>query len=92
MDDVKSWLLQLFKNEHGRKGYPISLIYQEFMKANGKVLDLHYLGFPKLVKLLEEFKDVALLKSVSPSELFLFPVQTGFQREWKPEDIDSDLV
>jgi len=91
MDDLKSWLIQ-FLQKHGRKGYPISLIHQEFTKGTGKVLDIKHLGFPKLVKLLEEFRDVALLKIASPSEFFIFPLQTGFAGEWKPKHVDSVSV
>ena len=33
MDDLKSWLLQLFKNEHSRKGKPILLFAQELARS-----------------------------------------------------------
>lgn len=35
---------------------------------------------------------MALLKSVSRNEIFIFPIQTGFERVWKPDNIDSDPV
>ncbi|GLJ50211.1 hypothetical protein SUGI_1068710 [Cryptomeria japonica] len=79
MDEFRSWLRQVVNSKENENGYNISPIRMDFEKATGKILAFSLLGFPKMMNLLEQCKDIAEVKEVRKGCHLAFPVKNNKQ-------------
>jgi hypothetical protein len=81
MKKFKAWLGRVVNSkEYTENGYNISRIRMDFKEATGKTLDETSLGFSKIIDLVEECKDVAVLKEVNQGCYMAFPVKPNKQK------------
>lgn len=84
LEEFKAWLTRLVNNrKHAKEGYNISLIHVHFEQATGKILDEKFLGFSKMINLLEDCKDIAVIKEIRRGFPLAFPVKPNEQKKSK---------
>ncbi|XP_057865798.1 uncharacterized protein LOC131073390 [Cryptomeria japonica] len=76
MGEFRAWLRQTVNSKENENGYNISPIRKDFEKASGKILDFAFLGFPKVLNLLDQCKGIAEVKEVKKGCHLAFPVKT----------------
>jgi len=85
LEDFQAWLtLVLNCRKHAEEGYNISPIRVHFEQATGKTLDEKFLGFSKITNLVENCKDIAVIKEVKRGCHLAFPVKPNEQKNPMP--------
>jgi hypothetical protein len=83
LEEFKAWLtLVINGKKHAEEGYNISPIRVDFEKATGKILDEKFLGFSKIINLVEDCKDIAVIKEVKRGCHLAFPVKPNEQKNF----------
>lgn len=81
LEEFKAWLNRVVNgNKHAEKGYSIGSIHTDFWKATGMILDEKLLGFSDIRQLVEECKDIAVLKEVKRGCHLAFAVKPNEQQ------------
>lgn len=81
LERFKAWLAGVVNSkEYAKNGYNISCIYMDFKEATGKTLNEMSLGFSRVIDLVEECKDVAVLKEIHQGCHLAFPVKPSKQK------------
>lgn len=85
LKEFKEWLILVVNGKkHAEEGYNISPIRVDFEKATGKILDEKFLGFPKIINLVEDCKDIAMIKEIKRGCHLAFPVNPNEQKNPMP--------
>jgi len=63
LEEFKAWLTLVVNGKIlAEEGYDISSISVDFEKSTGKILDEKFLGFSKIINLVKDCKDIAVIK------------------------------
>eukprot|EP01018_Ginkgo_biloba_P038371 Gb_39279 [translate_table: standard] len=79
-DDIRNWLLQLLQKGELSQGILMSSLRQNFEGQTGMIIDLDYLGYKKVTKLItEKFSDIVSVNKIGTPRMF-------------PADLPEDTV
>jgi len=76
LEEFKAWLTLVVNGKIlAEEGYDISSIRVDFKKSTGKILDEKFLGFSKIINLVKDCKDIAVIKEAKRGCHLAFPVK-----------------